>query len=50
LNACAGTLQQLMRCEGVEYLFEGSTAFAQRCAFSPVRLAQRVACLVSVLF
>jgi hypothetical protein len=34
-------MQQLMDCEGVEYLFEGTTAFAQRCAFSPVRAMPR---------
>ena len=34
-------MQQLMRCEGVEYLFDGTTAFAQRCAFSPVRAMRR---------
>ena len=32
---CAAAVQQLMHCDGVEYLY-GNSPFARRCAFSPL--------------
>jgi hypothetical protein len=37
LDGWTAALQQLLRCEGVEYLFGGVVPYAQRCDPSPVR-------------
>jgi hypothetical protein len=41
LDGWTAALQQLLRCEGVEYLFAGSAPYAQRCEASPVRRCAR---------
>ena len=35
LDGFASALQQLLHCEGVEYLLDGSVPFARDCAFTP---------------
>jgi hypothetical protein len=37
LDGWSGAMQQLLRCDGVIYLYEGTAPFAERCYFTPVR-------------
>ena len=37
LDGWSGALQQLLRCDGVVYLYGGTAAFAEQCHFTPVR-------------
>ena len=43
LDGWSGALQQLLRCDGVVYLYDGTVPYAERCYFTPVR-TQRPAC------
>ena len=44
LDGWSGAMQQLLRCDGVIYLYDGMVPFAESCDFTPVRMARYATC------